>query len=124
MKQVRKSEPADEAVDPAVEEDDGREVSSILVSQFVRMWPREIFDAAADGRSTVAHEIEALEHTGVYILYRDDKPFYIDQAKKTKLRFRLRQHATNPNARRYISGIIFPPTLSTTLSTLTKLKQY
>jgi hypothetical protein len=91
------------------DEEDGREISSILVSKFVRMWPREIFDAVAEAengqkinRKTIASVSEVLNKHGVYILYRDDTPFYIGQAKSRSLGRRLRAHATRPNARRYL----------------------
>jgi hypothetical protein len=94
-------------MDPDPEDEGGRQVGSILVSQFIRMWPREIFDAAAEpekgqraSRKTIARAVELLAKPGVYILYRDDIPFYIGQAKK--LQSRLKAHATNPNAKRYL----------------------
>jgi hypothetical protein len=68
---------------------------------------REIFDAVADveegqrvSRRTIARAAGLLEKPGVYILYRQDIPFYIGQAKK--LRSRLKAHATNPDARQYL----------------------
>lgn len=62
------------------DEEEGKEICSILVSKFIRMWPREIFDAAAEAedgqkraRSTIAGASDVLKKHGVYILYRDDK---------------------------------------------------
>src|SRR5690348_2275021 len=60
---------------------------------YARMWPREIFDR---GRSFV-HTLDILEKPGVYVLYRDDIPYYVGQA--TKLRTRLWAHANVPGAR-------------------------
>ena len=42
---------------------------------------------------------ECLDTPGVYILYRDDQPYYIGQA--LRLIKRLSTHALKPNARRY-----------------------
>jgi hypothetical protein len=67
------------------------------------MWPREVFDATVQtdsGRKTpVARTLENLKQPGVYILYRDDIPYYVGQAKR--LRGRLWRHAMNPNSRLY-----------------------
>jgi len=98
-----------EELEVDVDDEGGQEISSILVSKFIRMWPREIFDAIAeqeDGQKirhkTIASVSKVLNKHGVYILYRDDKPFYIGQAKLRSLGKRLKAHATRPNARRYL----------------------
>jgi hypothetical protein len=41
-----------------------------------------------------------LDKPGVYILYRDDEPYYIGKTKKPLIK-RLSNHALKPNARRY-----------------------
>jgi hypothetical protein len=73
------------------------------VAQYARMWPREIFDhIAEDGTSTtkpLAKALELLDKPGVYVLYREDLPYYVGQA--TKLRQRLWLHATKPQSRYY-----------------------
>ena len=61
--------------------------------QYARMWPREIFDC--DRR--LAREIDILSRPGVYVLYRDDVPYYVGQA--SRLRTRLWQHANVPGSR-------------------------
>jgi hypothetical protein len=67
------------------------------------MWPREIFDHVSEAESgpskPLARSLEFLNRPGVYILYRDDLPYYIGKA--TKLRQRLWLHATKPQARYY-----------------------
>ncbi len=75
-----------------------------IVHRYARMWPREVFEKAVSktgaGRMTIiAKDLEFLGGRGVYILYRDDQPYYIGQAEK--LRFRLWCHATKPNDRYY-----------------------
>jgi hypothetical protein len=47
-----------------------------IVTQYARMWPREVFDAFKDGKLLIK-TVEALTNSGVYILYRDDHPHYI-----------------------------------------------
>ncbi len=84
-------EPIDDDDDP----EEGRQIQPKLVGKFIRMWPRAIFDTPEiDGqKSSIASKIEELKMPGVYILYRDDVPFYVGQAKG-KLRSRLRSHAS------------------------------
>ena len=105
MKQTKVSKPVDVDEDVLDEElddvdaddtDEGEKpIQTALVSNFIRMWPREIFNTPeGDGRKgSIASRIDELKKPGVYILYRDDVPFYIGQTKK-KLRSRLRTHAS------------------------------
>jgi predicted GIY-YIG superfamily endonuclease len=78
--------------------DEGSQITPKLVGKFIRMWPRAIFSTPAElkgergKRPAIARTIRALELPGVYILYRDDVPFYVGQTKG-KLRSRLRAHA-------------------------------
>jgi hypothetical protein len=65
-------------------------------SQFFRMWPRALFHRQ-DGKAILKIN---LGNPGVYILYRDDKPYYIGKTKNTLFR-RLRSHALKPNSRYY-----------------------
>ena len=77
--------------------------ASNAVSAYARMWPREIFDYIdEDGKtkkSTLARSLEFLRKPGVYILYRDDVPYYVGKA--VRLKGRLLDHATNPTTRYY-----------------------
>ncbi|MGD0902071.1 MAG: GIY-YIG nuclease family protein [Terracidiphilus sp.] len=107
QKRLTKARPIDEVEDaddePLVEDDEDQEggkvlANSVLVSRFIRMWPRAIFDTPAmiEGhrgkQPSIAMTIKELERPGVYILYIDDQPFYVGQAQG-KLRSRLRAHA-------------------------------
>src|SRR5947209_4611415 len=69
--------------------------------QYARMWPREVFDCLVvdekPRKQAMAKGLEILTKPGVYILYRDDLPYYIGQA--SRLRSRLWQHANVPGAR-------------------------
>jgi hypothetical protein len=67
----------------------------IIVTGYARMWPREVF-----GRGALkGQELAFLEDPGVYILYRDDRPYYIGQAKR--LHSRLWSHAIQAEGRYY-----------------------
>jgi hypothetical protein len=63
---------------------------------FFRMWPRALFHMK-EGKQVL---IENLVQPGVYVLYRDDVPFYIGKTGKPLFK-RLKTHALKPNARRY-----------------------
>jgi predicted GIY-YIG superfamily endonuclease len=68
--------------------------------EYARMWPREIFDIKAkNSNKLLAATLKFLQQTGVYILYRDEHPYYVGQADK--LVRRLREHAVNPKTRYY-----------------------
>jgi hypothetical protein len=66
----------------------------------VRMWPRAIFDryVVVDGKKKhLDRTLKILRKPGVYVLYRDDLPYYVGQA--TMLWQRLHQHSTRPGGR-------------------------
>ena len=67
-----------------------------MTEQFFRMWPRALFHRK-DGKRFLD---EHLKNPGVYVLYRDDQPYYIGKTSKP-LSKRLGQHALKPNSRRY-----------------------
>lgn len=72
-----------------------------LVSKHLRMWPREIFDrinvfGKGKDKEPLTNE---LRQPGVYILYRDDEPYYVGKAKN--MRVRVRTHATDPASHLY-----------------------
>jgi GIY-YIG catalytic domain len=64
--------------------------------QFFRMWPRALFHMK-DGMQVLK---ATLDKPGVYILYRNDDPYYIGKTGKPLIK-RLKSHALKPNARRY-----------------------
>ncbi len=68
------------------------------VAMYVRMWPRELFDCKL-GKRLLVKELEVLSRPGIYVLYRNDVPFYIGKAKR--LRSRLWSHAKNSQTRTY-----------------------
>jgi GIY-YIG catalytic domain len=64
--------------------------------RFFRMWPRALFHMKEGAKVLNA----SLSKPGVYILYRNDEPYYIGKTGKPLIK-RLRTHALKPNARRY-----------------------
>ena len=70
-----------------------------VVDGYARMWPRTIFERSdfpdEHRKSALAREIAFLEGGGVYVLYRDDEPYYIGQADR--LVWRLWAHARQTN---------------------------
>jgi hypothetical protein len=112
MKQTKGSKPV--AVDEddleenelgEVDDDDPEEsqepARKDIVSKFIRMLPRAIFDTPEiEGqKGSVASKIEELKGPGVYILYRDDVPFYVGKTEG-KLFNRLWQHANGVSTTR------------------------
>ena len=67
-----------------------------MAQQFFRMWPRALFH----NKQGKAFINQHLNGPGVYILYRDDKPYYIGKTG-TGLNKRLVAHSLKPNARLY-----------------------
>ncbi len=65
--------------------------------QYARMWPRTVLE---QGREFLRDpQLAILRHPGVYVLYRDDVPYYVGQA--ARLRSRLWEHANNPDTSYY-----------------------
>lgn len=71
-----------------------------IVAAYARMWPREIFDVVSGRRGEALAKVkDLLDHPGVYVLYRDDEPYYIGRANH--LFRRLWRHAMNPRVRQF-----------------------
>ena len=75
------------------------------------MWPREVFDIFENNRLVVT-TLPELASPGVYILYRDESPYYIGKAKG-RLISRLHSHSnlsTDPyfNFWNYFSFFVVP----------------
>ncbi len=66
-----------------------------VVKAAAQMWPRVVFDF--DGRETAK---ECLREPGVYVLFRDDEPYYVGKTKN-KLFRRIQAHATKTRDRYY-----------------------
>lgn len=73
--------------------------TGVIVTEYAKMWPRAVFDMKEGGK----HPVEAkklLQSCGVYVLYRDDMPYYVGQTGGTLWR-RIWAHANRPRDRYY-----------------------
>ena len=78
-----------------------------IVTKYAKMWPRELFDFSRPGELK-----KDLKDPGVYILYRDDTPYYIRKTKNSLFR-RIRRHAAVPEDRyfnfwNFFSALVVP----------------
>ena len=72
-----------------------RQFATKIVCEYARMWPRWILE-----KKEFCDEIERLlKRPGVYILYRDEHPYYVGQARN--LFKRLSGRANNPQSRHF-----------------------
>lgn len=62
-----------------------------IITKYARLWPREVFDIRKDNK-LVIEGIEELKEPGVYVLYRDEVPYYIGKSK-VSLSSRLHAHS-------------------------------
>jgi hypothetical protein len=86
-------------VDDDDEESQGPAQNNI-VSKFIRMLPRAIFyEPEISQKGTIASNISELGKSGVYILYRDDVPFYVGKTEGTLFE-RLWVHANGVSSTR------------------------
>lgn len=70
-----------------------------MIKGYVNMWPRAVFDLR-EGKKLVPELREYLSSPGVYVLYRDDHPYYIGKASR-KLFHRLWAHANGTRDKHY-----------------------
>jgi hypothetical protein len=76
-----------------------------MIAAYIRKWPRTVYNLK-DGNKPLESVREKLrQKPGIYILYQNDKPYYVGQAKN--LWARIRRHATNQNAKHYYSWTHF-----------------
>jgi hypothetical protein len=90
-----------------------------VVKEFARMWPREVFDYPGAEKKFLANELLIPKQPGVYILYRDDLPYYIGKSDRT-LFGRLFEHARRPGGRydyfwNYFSVFVIPEARNRTM---------
>ncbi len=87
-----------------------------IVEEYAHMWPREVFDCLVPDENSkkkrkLVRGLELLDKPGVYVLYRDDVPYYVGQA--IRLRGRMKSHASVPGARyhnfwNFFSAFVIP----------------
>lgn len=88
-----------------------RKSKSLIVKGYAKMWPRTIFDIKE--KNKLLNELRELLHEpGVYVLYRDDQPYYVGQASG-RLFNRIWAHANRPkdkyyNFWNYFSAFVVP----------------
>jgi hypothetical protein len=69
--------------------------------EFMRMWPRELMRKKdSKGRLLIRPLVAELERRGVYILYKDEEPYYVGRATRT-LWIRLHSHSNRATDRYY-----------------------
>jgi hypothetical protein len=70
-----------------------------IIDKYAKMWPRQVFDIR-DGKKYLPEIKQLLSEPGIYVLYREDEPYYVGKAS-TKMFRRLRAHAVSPKDRYY-----------------------
>lgn len=73
--------------------------SERIITGFAKMWPRAVFEMKVQNKHPVDVK-ELLQSPGVYVLYRDDKPYYVGKTATTLWR-RIWAHANRPKDRYY-----------------------
>lgn len=75
-------------------------IQGTIVTGYAQMWPREVFDIRK-GKNRIFQSVrDALGKPGVYVLYRDDHPYYIGKATNSLFN-RIWAHANQPKERYY-----------------------
>jgi hypothetical protein len=69
-----------------------RAKKSTIAIEYARMWPREVFDIIEGGKLSIKDGVDLLHKPGVYVLYRDEHPYYIGKATVSLFK-RLHDHA-------------------------------
>ena len=71
-----------------------------IVTEYAELWPREVFDIREGKNRLLIEAQELLNGPGVYVLYRDDVPYYIGKTENN-LYNRIHKHANQPGAKYY-----------------------
>jgi hypothetical protein len=70
-----------------------------MIAAYIQMGPRAVYTIKDGNRPLESVRKELRQKPGIYILYQNEKPYYVGQAKN--LWIRLRTHALNQNAKHY-----------------------
>ncbi len=70
-----------------------------IVTGYTRLWPREVFDIHQKNKLLVK-QLGLLQTAGVYVLYRDDHPYYLGQTTGSLVE-RLHDHANKTSDKWY-----------------------
>ncbi len=68
-------------------------------ASYAKMWPRVLFNCK-NGKAWLVDELKILAQPGVYVLYRDEIPYYVGKA--IVLKDRLWQHANRYGGKHYL----------------------
>ncbi len=71
-----------------------------VITEYAQMWPREVYDIKQGKGPIESLRVALHDKPGVYVLYRDDHPYYVGKTKGSLWR-RIRVHALNPKERYY-----------------------
>ena len=71
-----------------------------IVSEYAERWPRELFDIREKKNRLLTVVKKLLNGPGVYVLYRDDSPYYIGKTEDN-LFGRIHKHANLPGNKYY-----------------------
>ena len=71
---------------------------SKIVTGYVKMWPRTVFDIKANGK-LLSELADLLHEPGGYILYREGQPYYVGKARR--LYKRIWAHANGARDKYY-----------------------
>lgn len=69
-----------------------------VIEAYAKMWPRAVFDIKIKN-ALLREPIDLLSAPGVYVLYRDDHPYYVGKA--SRLIDRIYSHANKPKDKYY-----------------------
>ena len=69
-----------------------------MIEGFAEFWPREVFDLREGKHGLLKDELINFKGPGVYILYREDEPYYIGKSKNN-VSSRLHSHANKLGGR-------------------------
>ena len=70
-----------------------------IVDAYLKMWPREALDLR-NGKALLPDVWKLIEQPGVYVLYRNDQPYYIGRATN-RMKSRIHAHANKPKDKYY-----------------------
>ncbi len=71
----------------------------LIVQKYAKMWTRDVFNVKRGNKFDPTIK-SLLSQPGVYVLYRNDQPYYVGKASGRLFR-RLRAHAANPRDKYY-----------------------
>lgn len=83
-----------------------------IITGYAKLWPREVFSLKR-GKKLLMRDEKLLEEPGVYVLYRDDRPYYVGKTAGRPLWERIQDHANEPkdtyyNFWNYFSAFVVP----------------